>query len=125
MAAAANNLPEEVDGNQEILSVQNLDYSGLHYAINVQSYSRGIEHSFQPSYLEGWGGGYFMRYIYLQILDCPTEDTINTFSVLHNLCVINSLFIYYFSAFSCNNCRAVICSTVPLLSSTVCLGVTG
>lgn len=48
MAAAANSLPEEVDGNQEILSAQNLDYSGLHYAINVQNYSRDIGHSFQP-----------------------------------------------------------------------------
>lgn len=28
MATAANNPPEELDGNQEILSVQNLDYSG-------------------------------------------------------------------------------------------------
>jgi len=31
--AAADTRPEEVDGNQEILNAQNLDYSGLHYTI--------------------------------------------------------------------------------------------
>jgi hypothetical protein len=31
MATAADSQPEELDGNGEILSVQNLDYSGLHY----------------------------------------------------------------------------------------------
>lgn len=31
--AAANTRPEEVEGNQEILNAQNLDYSGLHYTI--------------------------------------------------------------------------------------------
>jgi hypothetical protein len=39
--AAADNRPEEVEGNQEILNAQNLDYSGLHYAVSDQSYSRG------------------------------------------------------------------------------------
>jgi hypothetical protein len=31
--AAANTRPEEVEGNQEILNAQNLDYSGLHDTI--------------------------------------------------------------------------------------------
>jgi len=31
--AAADTRPEEVEGNQEILNVQNLDYSGLHYTV--------------------------------------------------------------------------------------------
>jgi hypothetical protein len=34
MATAADNQPEELDGNGEILNVQNLDYSGLHYCVN-------------------------------------------------------------------------------------------
>lgn len=39
--AAADNQPEEVDSNQEILNVQNLDYSGLHCAVTDQSHNRG------------------------------------------------------------------------------------
>lgn len=31
--AAADTRPEEVEGNQEILNAQNLDYSGLHCTI--------------------------------------------------------------------------------------------
>ena len=30
---AADTRPEEVEGNQEILNAQNLDYSGLYYTI--------------------------------------------------------------------------------------------
>jgi hypothetical protein len=41
MATAADNQPEEVDGNGEILNTQNLDYSGLHYCVNNCGHNRG------------------------------------------------------------------------------------
>jgi hypothetical protein len=39
--AAADTLPEEVEGNQEILNPQNLEYSGLQYIITDQGHNRG------------------------------------------------------------------------------------
>lgn len=37
MATAADNHPEELDVNGEILNIQNLDYSGLHNCVNNYS----------------------------------------------------------------------------------------
>jgi hypothetical protein len=54
-AAAADSRPEEVEGNQEILDVQNLDYSGLYYAITDENHDRG-DGVFNPNpHTRCWG----------------------------------------------------------------------
>jgi hypothetical protein len=55
MATAADNQPEEVDGNAGILGVQYLDYSGLHYTTTIRATMKAMRHLSQSSCPGGRG----------------------------------------------------------------------